>query len=1295
MAAECTPTPISTLYSTSTSFIGSVITSSTPIVLPAEPSLSTILETICPTSTPASVVEPIPSVSMSSTPTPLDPTATSFETLPDDPATTSASSSSSVVAAEAPSPLSSSSTITPESPAAITPVSIPSTTIGEPQASSLPSSADSSMDGGTSSSETALVDTSARSSGDTTFPADSQDSTSFSSSVSSTSASDDTVVASEEDVSTSTSSEGVDVEQALQVSDHDRGASIFEATIATITRTMFYPRHTPRLAHRAMPSGRSQDERRRMEMEARQVEEECSTITSISTVQGGVMESTSWSTVFVTQSIPTIILVPTETIFNECTETTAGVVPTTSSDTSLPTTTSSQTISPSFVNTAIIFMSSIEPDTTDLASSTSSAGWSSETGPLAESADPTDQAVSQPATTSPAWDDQSDSTDTADVAAAPTQSASDDEDPASHSSATDMASSTTRVKIPGSGGKASAEHQASLTYKPYSTSPPEATESQPTTNKALSAGAAIGGFFALVAVIAAVLFIVRWWKRREREEKTLLLRSSWFYGGNIDDDGNEKGPAIPPHHRHNNPSPQPSNSGPISRFSAPSLLSRRSLFLPKLLPKRLTQTRANSISGKSARSGKNPYHDPPPPMPDLSTIPVMLHIQGPGVNAQSAQNDEQQSRGFAPFKALPTFAGISQAIKSISLPFGGAESGPRKISDPVPLPLPYEGSLDSDTSRGRARRREKEAAGDHSLLLPIFSAFRSIRQSFMPSRRSSTADLRYTRQSAVRGSPAWAEKYPNAAPFIVGEAWNAGEKPTAAMMQPPANTTAPPPTIGYSAAMLGMNSEGPYPLASALSPPLGSAGMTNQLSEFPFFQQTQAQSQPQSHSPSQQPNEVLAQEQPRRSLVQLRHMTWGSSYAAPPSGVPLSAEAGGPNADIGLGLGGPGARRYSGGVGPGMFMNLTAPSDGTNSIYSRTSMSHSQPMCRSPTGTGTAESVGAGAGAGTTAGMAGSTGMYQPQQHQLDGSDFPLPPINMNFALPSSSPTMSSSQSHSQGHGYGYAYNFSTSHTPSPTPYAMQPHGGTFPRSILSPLSAGSNGSRGSLQPPPPIREVGGQIIRSPIEGKRVTRSTTRSSGTWEYTAYVDPASISGGSVRSGNGGTSTATTTPNKRGSNSSIPRVAVPAYHPEIGEASGSSEGCHGSGSSSGGVGSGTPSFSEQVGAEADRVTKNWYDKPLWDSGAVAGSSPAPGSQNSMYGAPPAPKTHSNSHLGSHYQDRSSMQTTTTAGGGGVGGGRVISGSSMGGGNRKSMKSVKSVRWEDSPISLGGAGAEIGRGY
>ncbi|WVQ98634.1 hypothetical protein IAU59_005764 [Kwoniella sp. CBS 9459] len=1287
MASECTPTPISTLYSSSTSFIESVITSSTPIVIPGGPSLSTILETICPTSTSVPLADPAAAISMTSS---SEATATAeSQTFPDDPATSSTadSVSSSSTQAAIPTSLTTSETLT-----SLVPGSVPSTTIGDPasasSSASSPSSAlHSAVESGTASSETTLSDTSASSSG--------------------TAASDTTAV---EDTTSSTSS-SPDVEQALQVNEQDGGASIFQATIATITRTMVYPRHTasarsphklPLVRARA-PSQEGEANHGEGLLVIRQAEE-CSTITSISTIVGGE-SSTSWSTIFVTQSIPTIVSVPTQTIFNECSETTAGAIPSSGSDTSLLTDTSfptdplgsstttsaasvastpsqflpTETISPSFVNTAITFMSSIEADSTGIPTPTSSAIIPSGTDltgsetidPLADTTDSADQALSETSTSVLTSGEQPESTDPAAVAAVPTSVAQGES--SAHSSDTGLASSSTRVKIPGSGGKASAEHQASLTYKPYSTSPPEATtEAQPSSNKALSAGAAIGGFFALVAVIAAILFVVRWWKRRERAEKTLLLRSSWFYGGDVDDDGNEKGPAIPPHHRPNDPSPLPSNNGPTSRFSAPSLLSRQSLFLPKLLTRRLTHIRANSISAKSARSGKNPYSDPPPPMPDLSTMPVMPHVQGPAVAPhEKAQNSWKSAR----LRALPTWAGVTQTIKNIPLPFAGAaEPGPRKISDPVPLPMPYEGSLDSNSSssRGRAKRREKEQAHDNPLLLPIFSAFRSIRQSIMPSRRSSTADLRYTRQSAVRGSPAWAEKYPNAAPFIVGEAWNAGEKPTAAMMQPPANTAAPPPTIGYSAAMLGMNSEGPYPLASTLSPPLGSAGMTSQLGEFPFFQQSSAQAQPQSYSPSQQPNEILTQEQPRRSLVQLRHMTWGSSYA-PPSGVPLSAEAGGPNAEIGLGLGGPGldGQRFSGGGGgPGLFMNLTAPSDGTNSIYSRTSMSHSQSMCRSPTGNGTAES----------AGLVGAMGMHQ-QQHQLDGSDFPLPPMNLNFALPSSSPTLSSS------HGHGY--NYGTSHTPSPIPYATQPHGGTFPRSILSPRSAGSSGSRGSLQPPPPIREIGGQIIRSPVEGKRVTRSTTRSSGTWEYTAYVDPASISGGSVKSGNGGNSGNSTSnginiSNKRGSNSSIPRVAVPAYHPELGEASGSSED-HGTGR-----GSGTPSFSDQVGAEADRVTKNWYDKPLWDSGAGS-YSPAPGSQNSMYGAV---RSHSNSHLGSHYQDRSSMQTTTTAGGGG-GGGRVVSGSTVGG-NRKSMKSVKSVRWEDSPITLGdGGGADIGRGY
>lgn len=52
-------------------------------------------------------------------------------------------------------------------------------------------------------------------------------------------------------------------------------------------------------------------------------------------------------------------------------------------------------------------------------------------------------------------------------------------------------------------------------------------------NKAVSAGAAIGGVVGLLLVISAILFALRWWMRRKRDNrrKTILMRQSWYPPG--------------------------------------------------------------------------------------------------------------------------------------------------------------------------------------------------------------------------------------------------------------------------------------------------------------------------------------------------------------------------------------------------------------------------------------------------------------------------------------------------------------------------------------------------------------------------------------------------------------------------------------------------------------------------------------------------------------------------------------------------------------------------------------------
>lgn len=107
-------------------------------------------------------------------------------------------------------------------------------------------------------------------------------------------------------------------------------------------------------------------------------------------------------------------------------------------------------------------------------------------------------------------------------------------------------------------------------------------------SKAVSVGTTIGGVFGLFALLALLLFVVRWWKKRQRIQRTNELRSSWFYGGDV------REPDMGIHSEKDQSEYSFSNSGPQSRFSAPSLLSRQSLAVPTFFGRPIFHMRQES-----------------------------------------------------------------------------------------------------------------------------------------------------------------------------------------------------------------------------------------------------------------------------------------------------------------------------------------------------------------------------------------------------------------------------------------------------------------------------------------------------------------------------------------------------------------------------------------------------------------------------------------------------------------------------------------------------------------------------
>ncbi|KAK6902826.1 hypothetical protein L486_07421 [Kwoniella mangroviensis CBS 10435] len=931
---DCTPTPISTIFSTSTSLIPSTITSSSAVLVTPSGSKSTWVVTSC--STPPSASQPTDSTTSAVSPSSTDSLSISTSTTFSD----SSTSSDDVISFGM-----TSMTTADGGTLTTTAVDSPTSPVGQLQEETTLAV----LDGQTLSS---------------------------------------------------------DESQSLLLNSHQRGIK-------------------GRRVHVQM-------------MEKRQ--DNCQTITSTSTI--AATPTTSWSLIFSTTESTSLVEVPVETVMGGCDGTTTTASSTepvsTTSDslasssttpavpvsTSGPTQTSGSTMTTSLEepSTSIMPSSSIpvsQPPTftpaytsspvQDLETLSSSSSTSLDpllsavfTGPslTTESGQASTTDLLAPITSDAiptAQPTEIDSANTEFPLSSDTPITPDEEAPTSTEAEAEIMSSTKAV-IPGVAGiQASPSSSsrlvtntlASQNSKPTlnhhsstsSTGGEEAEGESSGSNKGTAAGAAIGGIFALIALIAAILFFVRFWKKRQRAERTASLRASWFYGEKIlnHNDGSENEKRRSTTAPSTEPSARPSIQ-PISRFSAPSFASR-----------------SEGLGALLARPLKNLRRDSSPLMK-----PLKLVSGDPNEEARRNEDNNLWDKIAYPFKAipLPSTEGISERLRNIPgfKPRQSFTVKSRNISSPQPI----DSELASGTNNG---------IFESSKLLPILSKFRSIRQSF---KRSSilSNNLKYVRQSQARGTPAWADKHPNEKPIpvVVGEAWDErhseSEHPHPVkvnFMQPP-----PPSATGSSSRHGSMNSDSPYPTIvpgnSHQNHGIGTAFSSGMDMDMEYNKTTH---------------------------VQLRHLTWGSSYAPPRTSV-LSAN--------------------------GMMIHgAMEPSEDGNSIYSRTSMSHGH----------------------------GSNNLHRSGTMKSNFSDS----NTSNFMIPPRS-----SISHNSGN---------RGNVPSPPPIGMGP----FPRALFSPLSAGSNGSRGSFGVLPPLPENGIDTDKHMKDLRRITRSTQHSSGIWEYSAYVDTGS--------------------------------------------------------------------------------------------------------------------------------------------------------------------------------------------
>ncbi|OXB39121.1 hypothetical protein J007_01090 [Cryptococcus neoformans] len=233
---------------------------------------------------------------------------------------------------------------------------------------------------------------------------------------------------------------------------------------------------------------------------------------------------TSWLTVYLTSSVASELIVPTQTIWTDC-EPGSTEVWTTSVDLSHPTAQTNEEVS-------------------HQATSINAPKYSGSTTAEGDGAwivTPSSSSIifSSPITTSPAGHMPSS------IITFPSLSVSTTANPSRTTSKAVIQTYITPAPVITTAASTTVpSHTASSTNTHAAAAAADNTTSSSTVSstpsstsshhsKAVSAGAAIGGVFGLFALLALFLFIIRWWKRRQRIQRTNQLRSSWFYGGDV------------------------------------------------------------------------------------------------------------------------------------------------------------------------------------------------------------------------------------------------------------------------------------------------------------------------------------------------------------------------------------------------------------------------------------------------------------------------------------------------------------------------------------------------------------------------------------------------------------------------------------------------------------------------------------------------------------------------------------------------------------------------------------------
>ncbi|WWC69581.1 uncharacterized protein I206_103524 [Kwoniella pini CBS 10737] len=805
----------------------------------------------------------------------------------------------------------------------------------------------------------------------------------------------------------------------------------------------------------------------------RQDTQDCQTITSTSTILP--TPTTSWSLIFIPTESTSLIEVPTDTIMGGC-ESTSAPESTVSSSPVNPMLTSSiasvsaspitsDTIAPSSTSIVATDQSS-ESSTSNLSSSSipSQTSFLSSTTPTTSSplstaqttngyvpSDPLSAVFTGPTLTSETIDSLVGSS-TVDPLAPITsdalqpdpaettwdQSASSDipvvqiTDSSSIASSTEPSITSTKAVIPGAAiaetsssnlppSLASQNSKPTLTLNHNSSSSSgenEVEEGSNGSNKHNTAGAVVGGIFALIALIAVILFLIRWWKKRQRVEKTKLLRSSWFYGGKdlTDAQENEK--------RRSETVPPPlSRIPPISRFSAPSFASR-SEGLGALLSRPLKHFNKDSSS---------------------SGIKPLKLVSGDPNDETNSDSKNLISKLILPFRNinLPSSKTISDTLRN--LPGGINVFGPKKTSSfiiksrNISSPQPIQPEINDENERRNGIFDSK--------LFPIFSKFQSIRKSFK--RTSFSFDnMKYVSRSQIESlnHDQNSNSYDEKNDLSNDSRMNKWIQPSLSKDNPiKVNFMQPPPfmneTGSFNSKHGSINSNGNSPYPTIIPNNMNNIGqaLSNDLEESKFNLEL-------NYKPTH---------------VQLRHLTWGSSYANPGRTSILSSN--------------------------GMLITLNgeiATSEDGNSIYSKTSLSHGH----------------------------GSLNLNRNgtlKSNISDSNDNNNNNNNDQYLKPPKSCTSLNSDSQNMN-------------IPSPS-FASNGNGsGAFAKHSFSPLSAGSGGSRGSFGILPSVPEYPNdeQNMNKEIKDlRRITRSTAHSSGIWEYSAYVDgSAGSSGGNSNSKRG---------------------------------------------------------------------------------------------------------------------------------------------------------------------------------